>query len=185
MGPSATGGLRAQPGQSELPLVGRFSNSCMYRFIIGRVNEGGATVNGQRAIRARRGTLRGIGASQLLWTPAPAFDPSPRRETSPPRARCRASLSTSRTWRNAVNLKSFATVALVLIPGLAFAAGGGGTGISNGGNGGPGGANSDASNGNTPPGPANAYFGTDNTMPATMGASKEMKRHNREPQKAL
>ena len=82
-------------------------------------------------------------------------------------------------------LKSFATVALILIPSLAFAAGGGGTGISNGGNGGPGGANSDASNGNTPPGPANAYFGTGNTdAPATMGTSKEMKRQNGEPQKA-
>jgi hypothetical protein len=84
-----------------------------------------------------------------------------------------------------MTLKSVATVALVLIPSLAFAAGGGGTGISNGGNGSPGGANSDASNGNTPPGPANAYFGTGNTqVPATMGASKEMKRQNGEPQKA-
>jgi hypothetical protein len=83
-------------------------------------------------------------------------------------------------------LKSFATVALILIPSLAFAAGGGATGISNGGNGGPAGANSDASNGNTPPGPANAFFGTGNTdVPATMGASKELKRQNGEPQKAL
>jgi hypothetical protein len=78
-----------------------------------------------------------------------------------------------------MTLKSFAAVALVLIPSSAFAAGGGGTGISNGGNGAPGGANSDASNGNTPPGPANAYFGTgDKELPATMGASKELKRHN-------
>jgi hypothetical protein len=84
-----------------------------------------------------------------------------------------------------MKLKSFATVALILIPSLAFAAGGGGTGISNAGNGGPSGANSDVSNGNTPPGPANAYFGTGNTdVPATRGASKEMKRHNGEPKKA-
>ena len=84
-----------------------------------------------------------------------------------------------------MTLKSFATVALILIPSLAFAAGGGGTGISNGGNGSPSGANSDVSNGNTPPGPANAYFGTGNTdVPATRGASKEMKRHNGKPQKA-
>jgi hypothetical protein len=73
-----------------------------------------------------------------------------------------------------MTLKSFATVALILIPGLALAAGGGGTGISNGGNGSPGGANSDVSNGNTPPGPANAYFGTGNTdVPATMGTSDD------------
>ena len=83
-----------------------------------------------------------------------------------------------------MKLKSFATVAVILIPGLAFAAGGGGTGISNGGNGSPSGANSDVSNGNTPPGPANAYFGTGNTdLPATRGASKEMKRPNGKPQK--
>jgi hypothetical protein len=82
-------------------------------------------------------------------------------------------------------LKSFAAVALILIPTLAYAAGGGGTGISNGGNGGLGGANSDASNGNTPPGQANAYFGTGNTeVPATIGASKAMKRQTGEPQKA-
>jgi hypothetical protein len=83
-----------------------------------------------------------------------------------------------------MTLKSFATVALILIPGLAYAAGGGGTGISNGGNRSPGGANGDVSNGNTPPGPANAYFGTGNTdMPATRGASKEMKRPNGKPRK--
>ena len=94
------------------------------------------------------------------------------------------SLDISRTWRNGMKLKSFATVALILIPGLAFAAGGGGTGISNGGNGSPGGANSDVSNGNTPPGPANAYFGTGNPdAPATRGASKELKRHNGKPQR--
>jgi hypothetical protein len=94
------------------------------------------------------------------------------------------SLDISRTWRNGMKLKSFATVAVILIPGLAFAAGGGGTGISNGGNGSPSGANSDVSNGNTPPGPANAYFGTGNTdLPATRGASKEMKRPNGKPQK--
>jgi hypothetical protein len=94
------------------------------------------------------------------------------------------SLDISRTWRNGMKLESFATVALILIPGLAFAAGGGGTGISNGGNGSPGGANSDVSNGNTPPGPANAYFGTGNTdAPATRGASKEMKRPNGKPRK--
>jgi hypothetical protein len=84
-----------------------------------------------------------------------------------------------------MKLKSLAAVALILIPSSAFAAGGGGTGISNGGNGSPGGANSDVSNGNAPPGPANAYFGTANTeAPATMGASKEMKRQNGKPQKA-
>jgi hypothetical protein len=83
-----------------------------------------------------------------------------------------------------MTLKAFATAALILIPSLAFAAGGGGTGVSNAGNGGPSGANSDVSNGNTPAGPANAYFGTGNTdVPATRGASKEMKRHSGEPQK--
>jgi hypothetical protein len=83
-----------------------------------------------------------------------------------------------------MTLKSFAAVALILVPSLAFAAGGGGTGISNGGNGSPGGANSDVSNGNTPPGPANAYFGTGNPeAPATTGASKDTKRQDGEPQK--
>jgi hypothetical protein len=88
---------------------------------------------------------------------------------------------------------------------LAYAAGGGGTGISNAGNGDPSGANSDASNGNTPVGPAGANVGnstsdrtgksgnsgsmgasgTGNTdVPTTMGTSKEMKRQNGEPQKA-
>jgi len=82
-----------------------------------------------------------------------------------------------------MKLKSLAAVAFILIPSSAFAAGGGGTGISNGGNGSQGGANSDVSNGNTPPGPANAYFKTGNTdVPATRGASKEMKRQNGEPQ---
>jgi hypothetical protein len=94
-------------------------------------------------------------------------------------------LDFSRTRKHAMKLKSFATVALILIPSLAFAAGGGGTGISNGGNGSPGGANSDVSNGNTPPGPANAYFGTGNTdVRATRGAAKEMKSQNGEPQNA-
>jgi hypothetical protein len=84
-----------------------------------------------------------------------------------------------------MKLKSFATVAVILIPSSAFAAGGGGTGVSNAGNGGPSGANSDVSNGNTPPAPANEYFGTGNgEAPATTGASKEMKRQNGEPQKA-
>jgi hypothetical protein len=84
-----------------------------------------------------------------------------------------------------MTLKSSATVALVLIPSFAFAAGGGGTGISNGGNGSSGGANSDVSNGNTPPGPANAYFGTANTdVPAPRGALREMKRQSEEPRKA-
>jgi hypothetical protein len=83
-----------------------------------------------------------------------------------------------------MTLKSFAAVALILVPSLAFAAGGGGTGISNGGNGSPGGANSDVSNGNTPPGPANAYFGTGNPEPpATTGTSKDTKRQDGEPQK--
>jgi hypothetical protein len=96
-----------------------------------------------------------------------------------------ALLDITKTRSNVMNLKTFAAVALILIPSSAFAAGGGGTGISNGGNGSPGGANSDVSNGNTPPGPANAYFGTGNTeAPATMGASKKMKRLNAEPQKA-
>jgi hypothetical protein len=106
---------------------------------------------------------------------------------------------------NAMKLRSFATVAFILIPSLAYAAGGGGTGISNAGNGDPSGANSDASNGNTPVGPAGANVGnsatdragksgtsgsmgtsgTGNTdVPATMGTSKEMKRQNGEPQKA-
>jgi hypothetical protein len=96
-----------------------------------------------------------------------------------------ALLDITKTRSNVMNLKTFAAVALILIPSSAVAAGGGGTGISNGGNGSPGGANSDVSNGNTPPGPANAYFGTGNTeAPATMGASKKMKRLNAEPQKA-
>jgi hypothetical protein len=85
----------------------------------------------------------------------------------------------------AMKLRPFATVAFILIPSLAYAAGGGATGISNGGNGSPSGANSDVSNGNTPPGPANAYFGTGNTdVPAERGALKEMKRQSGEPQKA-
>ena len=85
-----------------------------------------------------------------------------------------------------MTLKFFATAALILIPSLAFAAGGGGgTGISNGGNGSPGGANSDVSNGNTPPGPANGYFGAGNPdAPATRGATKEMKHHTGQPKKA-
>ena len=84
-----------------------------------------------------------------------------------------------------MKLKSLVTVALILIPGSAFAAGGGGTGVSNGGNGAPSGANSDVSNGNTPPGPANGYFGTGKPdAPATSGASKETKRENGQPQKA-
>jgi hypothetical protein len=89
-----------------------------------------------------------------------------------------------------MTLKSFATVALILIPGLALAAGGGGTGISNGGNGSPGGANSDVSNGNTPPGPAtHTLERAIQTCPRrwalqTMGTSKEMKRQNGEPQMA-
>ena len=50
-----------------------------------------------------------------------------------------------------MSLKSFANVARILVPRLAFAAGGrGGTGASNAGNGSPGGANGDASKGNTP-----------------------------------
>jgi hypothetical protein len=84
-----------------------------------------------------------------------------------------------------MKLKSFAIGAFILIPSLAFAAGGGGTGVSNGGNGAPSGANSDVSNGNTPPGPANAYYRTGNgDAPATRGALKEMKRENGQPQKA-
>jgi hypothetical protein len=99
-----------------------------------------------------------------------------------------------------MKLKSFATAAFILIPSLAYAAGGGGTGISNAGNGDPSGANSDASNANTPVGPANSASdragkssnsgsmgasGTgDTNVPATMGASKEMKRQSGEPQKA-
>jgi hypothetical protein len=90
-----------------------------------------------------------------------------------------------------MKLKSFATVALILIPSLAYAAGGGGTGISNAGNGDPSGANSDSSNGNTQVGPAGSNggnsasdrAGTGNTnVPATMDTSKE--RQNGEPQKA-
>jgi hypothetical protein len=102
------------------------------------------------------------------------------------------------TRKNAMTLKSFATVAFILIPSLAYAAGGGGTGISNAGNGGPSGANSDASNANTPVGPASSASdraagksgssgasGTGDTdAPAMMGASKEMKRQNGQPQKA-
>jgi hypothetical protein len=102
------------------------------------------------------------------------------------------SIDISRIWRHAMSLKSFATVALILIPSLAFAAGGGGgTGASNAGNGNPGGANGDASNGNTPVDSAGAYVGKGASYRAgkngdsgSMGASKEMKRQNREPQKA-
>src|SRR5258708_19322702 len=68
----------------------------------------------------------------------------------------RISLDIFRTRKNAMKLKSFATVAFILIPSLAYAAGGGGTGISNAGNGDPSGANSDVSNGNTPVGPPNS-----------------------------
>jgi hypothetical protein len=88
-------------------------------------------------------------------------------------------------WRNAMTLKSFAALAFVIIPSLAFAAGGGGTGLSNGGNGSPGGANSDVSNGNTPPGPANNYYGTGKPdAPATRGASKQIRHKNGQPQKS-
>jgi hypothetical protein len=88
-----------------------------------------------------------------------------------------------------MKLKSFATVALILIPSLAFAAGGGGTGASNAGNGSPGGANGDASNGNTPVDSAGAYVDKGASYRAGMsdnsgsGASKETKRQNGEPQK--
>jgi hypothetical protein len=89
-----------------------------------------------------------------------------------------------------MKLKSLATVALILIPSLAFAAGGGGgTGASNAGNGSPGGANGDASNGNTPVDAAGAYVDKGASYHAGMsdksgsGASKEMKRQNGEPQK--
>jgi hypothetical protein len=110
----------------------------------------------------------------------------------------RVFLDISRTRKNAMKLKSVATVAFILIPSLACAAGG--TGVSNAGKGSPSGANSDASNGNTPVGPANSASdragksgnsgsmgasGTGDTdVPATMGASKEMKRQSVEPQKA-
>jgi hypothetical protein len=110
------------------------------------------------------------------------------------------SLDISRTRKNAMKLKSFATVAFIFIPSLAYAAGGGGTGISNAGNGDPSGANSDSSNGNTPVGPANSATDRagkrgnsdsmgasgkgDTDVPATMGASKEMKRQSGEPQNA-
>jgi hypothetical protein len=91
---------------------------------------------------------------------------------------------------NAMTLKSFATVALILIPSFAFAAGGGGTGISNAGNGSPSGANSDASDGNTPVPPEggnvensrNHSSGTSGNS-GSMGASHEMKRQNGESQK--
>jgi hypothetical protein len=96
----------------------------------------------------------------------------------------------SKIWRNAMSLKSVATVALILVPSLAFAAGGGGgTGASNAGNGNPGGANGDASNGNTPVDAPGAYVDKGASSHAGMsnnsgsGASKEMKRRNGEPQK--
>jgi hypothetical protein len=87
--------------------------------------------------------------------------------------------------KNAMKLSSFATVALILIPSLAYAAGGGGgTGENNAGNGAPGGANADVSNGNTPPGPANGYYGNSASDRAgSMSPSKEMKRQNEKPQK--
>jgi hypothetical protein len=90
-----------------------------------------------------------------------------------------------------MKLKSFATVALILIPSLAFAAGGGGgTGASNAGNGSPGGANGDASNGNTPVDATGAYVDKGASYRAGMsdhsgsGASKKMKRQNGESQKS-
>ena len=88
-----------------------------------------------------------------------------------------------------MSLKSFAAAALILMPSLAFAAGGGGSGASNAGNGSPGGANSDASNGNTPVDAAGAYVDKGASYRAgqnagLMGASKAMKRQSGEPQKA-
>jgi len=85
-----------------------------------------------------------------------------------------------------MKLKSFAAVACIFIPSLAYAAGGGGgTGVNNSGNGAPGGANADVSNGNTPPGPANGYYGNSPSDHAgTMGVTTEMKRQNEKPQKA-
>jgi hypothetical protein len=89
-----------------------------------------------------------------------------------------------------MTLKSFAAVALILIPSFAFAAGGGGTGVSNAGNGSPSGANSDASDGNTPVDPAGANVGNIGRHSSgmsgdsrSMGASKPMKRQHGEPQK--
>ena len=88
-----------------------------------------------------------------------------------------------------MTLKSFATVALILIPSLAFAAGGGGgTGGSNAGNGSPGGANGDASNGNTPVDAPGAYVDKGASSGVGMSnnpgsASKAMKHRNGEPQK--
>src|ERR1700744_2683476 len=96
----------------------------------------------------------------------------------------------SRIWRNAMSLKSFATVALILVPSLAFAAGGGGgTGASNAGNGSPGGANGDASNGNTPVDAPGAYVDKGASSHAGMsdksgsGAAKTMKRQDGEAHK--
>jgi hypothetical protein len=85
-----------------------------------------------------------------------------------------------------MKLKSFATVAFILFPSLAYAAGGGGgTSVNNAGNGAPGGANADVSNGNTPPGPANGYYGNSPSNGAMgIGASKETKGQNEKPQKA-
>jgi hypothetical protein len=89
-----------------------------------------------------------------------------------------------------MTLRSFATVALILIPSLAFAAGGGGgSGASNAGNGSPGGANGDASNGNTPVDGPGAYVDKGASYRAGAsdnsgsGASKAMKRQNGQPQK--
>ena len=75
----------------------------------------------------------------------------------------------------------FRTVAFILIPSLVYAAGGGGTGISNAGNGDPSGANSDASNGNTPVGPAGANVGNS----ASDRAGKRATRARWAPQRRL
>jgi hypothetical protein len=86
-------------------------------------------------------------------------------------------------------LKTLGAACLIVIPTLAFAAGGGGTGVSNAGNGAPGGANSDASNGNTPVDAPGAYItkgasATDQSGADSMGVSTHIKRENQERQKA-
>jgi hypothetical protein len=91
-----------------------------------------------------------------------------------------------------MKLRSFATVALILLPSLAFAAGGGNNGGASNGNGASStaGANSSAGNGNNAGdnngnGTGNAMGGsgpgTDAT--GTMGNANQMKRQTGEPQK--
>jgi hypothetical protein len=84
-GPSQPPPCHAQPGQSEVPPVGRFLNSCMYRLMR---QESGQQGSAQRPVNAintcgkRRGTLqinRPIGRFTTAPSPAVGSPKRPRR----------------------------------------------------------------------------------------------------------